>query len=195
MAGVQLALMQIFLSREKNMSKKNRISEMEAQLSKQKKYERFSINMWSLAAVAFFIQLVVVAAMLVTKGDINVLAMLFAFVLEGLILFTGLYTTYKTSVKIKNLQEDISEALINQLNDIDFKEVKLKKSKNVILRTLLKNNIIEAKLDNNNDTIVVIRLSFFDDSSKANAVTKNYIFRREDIKNILQEVVEENVEQ
>lgn len=176
------------------MSKKNRISEMEAQLSKQKKYERFSINMWSLAAAAFFI-LAVVVAMLVTKGDINVLAMLFVFVLEGVILFTGLYITYKTSVKIKNLQEDISEALINQLNDIDFKEVKLKRSKNVILRTLLKNNIIEAKFDKDNDTIVVIRLSFFDDSSKPNAVTKNYIFRREDIKNILQEVVEENVEQ
>lgn len=177
------------------MSKKNGISEIEVQLSKQKKYESFFTIMWSSAVAAFCIQLIVLAEMFVTKSDINVSAMLLAFILECIIAFTGLHMGYKTSVKINNLKEDISEALINQLNDIDFKEVKLKKSKNVILRTFLKNSRIEAKFDKDNDTIVIIRLSFFDDSNKPNAVTKNYIFRREDVKNILQEVVEEKNEQ
>ncbi|MBQ2917394.1 MAG: hypothetical protein IJE59_04430 [Clostridia bacterium] len=78
---------------------------------------------------------------------------------------------------------------INQLNNVDFKVIKLRKTDNVLFNQMLKNSKIEAKMHERNDNLIIVKISSSDEK-QPDDFNKEYIYvcTIGDIKKIVEDI-------
>ncbi len=143
-------------------------------------------------AIFFLIIGVIISAILVEELSdkvelvVTIILLMIMAICLGTLALTIVFL-FLTLEKISKEEDKVKENKVRKLVCSDFKEIKIKDTKN-FFNTFFKDAKIEAKFDKDNDTIVIVKISMLDEKQN-NSFIKEYFFGREDVKSILEEVI------
>ncbi len=189
------------INKEKNEEQHKDMSKLEKLQKKKSKYRWSIITMVTIDILMYFF--IIFLSVIVDNQYMSKYRIAIALALIGvetiLIIITGIVASLRLKIgnEIEEEKERIARIEIGKLNNNEFMRIQLKKTDNIILNTISKNAIIKAKIDTDNSTIVVLKISIFDQFHKdgESASTCTYFFNKEDIVNYIKKVfVEEDIE-
>lgn len=163
------------ISKEQKKSEGKKKEELKQQ--KKEKYEKLFAKFITVALIF----LIMSVGWLVVEASLYTLIPIILFAISALLAIKFFSLSWKEEFKMK-------KSLINKLDKIKFKEIKLKESENVFFNAFLGNTTIEAKIHPDNDDIVTVRFCLDDDLG--NPHVKSVPFSRNDLIEAINGVIE-----
>lgn len=109
------------------------------------------------------------------------------FIICIIFLFISIYKVFFFMTEVWEEENKLSEVEINKLSTEEYKQVLLE-SNNVLLTPLLNSaELVQAKLDDRNDKIVILRITWKDEIK---TIRKEIPYNKEDFTDYLKKVIE-----
>lgn len=173
------------LKEPKRAEKESEKEEIKAKVTKAEKYEKLC-KLFAVAFIGFILIGIFLYTVEVWAFAIAVILFLISLALSAIFGVLSLEENYKEDEK----EAKRKESLINKLNKTKFKEIKLEGTDSALINTFFNNTIktIKAKIHPDNDELIIINFCFID--NLGNPYYKSIPFIREDLLEIIDDVIE-----